>query len=151
MAAHMFIFYMGVTGDLTPPTCLSPFAAAAIAGSPPMATAWKAMRLGIVLYIVPFMFVSSPALLMVGSVPEIVLATLTAGVGIFCLAAALQGWLLRQAMPIERLILGGAAFALIVPGLYTDLAGLGLLGLALTLQTVRGRREGMRAVGAPLD
>ena len=53
MAAHMFIFYMGVTSDLTPPTCLSPFAAAAIAGSPPMATAWQAMRLGAVLFIVP--------------------------------------------------------------------------------------------------
>ena len=47
VAAHMFIFYMGVTGDLTPPTCLSPFAAASIAGSPPMATAWQAMRLGV--------------------------------------------------------------------------------------------------------
>ena len=67
MAAHMFIFYMGVTSDLTPPTCLSPFAAAAIAGSPPMATAWQAMRLGAVLFIVPFMFVYSPELLMIGS------------------------------------------------------------------------------------
>ena len=74
MAAHMFIFYMGVTSDLTPPTCLSPFAAAAIAGSPPMATAWQAMRLGAVLFIVPFMFVYQPALLMIGPWPEILLA-----------------------------------------------------------------------------
>jgi len=151
MAAHMFIFYMGVTGDLTPPTCLSPFAAAAIAGSPPMATAWQAMRLGVVLYIVPFMFVYSPALLMAGSPGEIALATLTAGVGIFCLAAGLQGWLRRAATPLERVLLFGAAFALISPGFYTDLAGVGLLVVALVLQTTRGRREAAHAVSASLD
>jgi TRAP transporter 4TM/12TM fusion protein len=151
LAAHMFIFYMGVTGDLTPPTCLSPFAAASIAGSPPMATAWQAMRMGAVLYIVPFMFVYSPALLMVGSVPEIVAATLTAGVGVFCLAAGLQGWLRRPATPIERALLVGAAVALISPGLYTDLAGGGLLGLVLFLQSTRARRDTAHAIPAPVD
>ncbi len=151
MAAHMFIFYMGVTSDLTPPTCLSPFAAAGIAGSPPMATAWQAMRLGAVLYIVPFMFVYSPALLATGSLPEIVLATLTAGLGIFCLAAGLQGWLRRLATPVERALLLGAAVALISPGLYTDLAGVGLLSFAFGLQVSRGRRETVHAVGASLD
>jgi TRAP-type uncharacterized transport system fused permease subunit len=151
MAAHMFIFYMGVTGDLTPPTCLSPFAAASIAGSRPMATAWQAMRLGVVLYIVPFMFVYSPALLMVGSADQIALATLTAGVGIFCLAAGLQGWLLRAVTPLERVLLLGAAGALISPGLYTDVAGAGLLVLVLVVQTLRGRRATPHAVGAPID
>jgi TRAP transporter 4TM/12TM fusion protein len=151
MAAHMFIFYMGVTGDLTPPTCLSPFAAASIAGSPPMATAWQAMRLGVVLYIVPFMFVYSPALLMVGSAGQIALATLTAGVGIFCLAAGLQGWLLRAATPLERVLLFGAAGALISPGVYTDITGVGLLVLVLVVQTLRGRRATLHAVGAPID
>jgi TRAP transporter 4TM/12TM fusion protein len=149
MAAHMFIFYMGVTGDLTPPTCLSPFAAAAIAGSPPMATAIRAMRLGAVLYIVPFMFVYSPALLAIGTLPEILLATLTAGTGIFCLAAGLQGWLLRATTPLERVLLLGAAVALIVPGLYTDLTGVGLLGLTLVIQSLRGRRQAARGAIAP--
>ncbi|MGH7389766.1 MAG: TRAP transporter permease [Candidatus Rokuibacteriota bacterium] len=150
MAAHMFIFYMGVTSDLTPPTCLSPFAAAGIAGSPPMATAWQAMRLGAVLYIVPFMFVYSPALLAMGSLPDILLATLTAGVGIFCLAAGLQGWLRRAATPIERALLLGGAAALISPGVYTDLAGVGLLAAAFGLQAARGRREAADAIGASL-
>jgi len=127
MAAHMFIFYMGVTGDLTPPTCLSPFAAAAIAEAPPMATAWRAMRMGAVLYIVPFMFVYSPGLLMAGTVADIALATATAGLGIFCLAAALQGWLRRGCTWLERGLLGAAAVALISPGLTTDLTGAGLL------------------------
>jgi TRAP transporter 4TM/12TM fusion protein len=151
MAAHMFILYMGVTSDLTPPTCLSPFAAAGIAGSPPMATAWQAMRLGAVLYIVPFMFVYSPSLLAMGSLPEILLATLTAGFGIFCLAAGLQGWLRRAATPVERALLLGAAAALISPGFVTDLTGLGLFALALVVQTLRGRRASPHALRASLD
>ncbi len=151
LAAHMFIFYMGVTGDLTPPTCLSPFAAASIAGSPPMATAFQAMRLGAVLYIVPFMFVYAPALLAIGTLPEILFATLTAGVGIVCLAGGLQGWLLRVATPVERLLLLGAAGTLIVPGLYTDLGGGGLLALALLSQTLRGRRQATGAIAPSLD
>ena len=105
MAAHMFIFYMGVTSDLTPPTCLSPFAAAAIAGSPPMATAWQAMRLGAVLFIVPFMFVYQPALLMIGSWSQILLSAGTAALGVVCLAAGLQGWLRRRATLVDRLLL----------------------------------------------
>ncbi|RPH74209.1 MAG: TRAP transporter fused permease subunit, partial [Candidatus Rokuibacteriota bacterium] len=105
MAAHMFIFYMGVTSDLTPPTCLSPFAAAAIAGSPPMATAWQAMRLGAVLFIVPFMFVYQPALLMIGPWPEILFAGGTAALGVICLAAGLQGWLRCPATLLDRLML----------------------------------------------
>ena len=151
LAAHMFIFYMGVTGDLTPPTCLSPFAAASIAGSPPMATALQAMRLGAVLYIVPFMLVYSPALLAIGTVPEILFATLTAAVGIFCLAAGLQGWLLRAATPLERALLLGAALALIVPGLYTNLIGIALLGTTLFLQTRRGRQRASHAIAPSLD
>jgi TRAP-type uncharacterized transport system fused permease subunit len=120
MAAHMFIFYMGVTSDLTPPTCLSPFAAAAIAGSPPMATAWQAMRLGAVLYIVPFMFVYSPELLMMGSWPVILLALARAALGVFCLAAALQGWMRCHATPAERAMLFLAAGLFIVPNVLAD-------------------------------
>jgi len=149
MAAHMFIFYMGVTSDLTPPTCLSPFAAAGIAGSPPMATAWQAMRLGAVLYIVPFMFVYSPALLAMGSLADIVVATAIAGLGVFCLAAGLQGWLLRAVTLPERVLLLGAAGTLIVPGLYTDLTGAGLLGLTLVIQSLRGRRQATSGAIAP--
>jgi TRAP transporter 4TM/12TM fusion protein len=134
LAAHMFIFYMGVTSDLTPPTCISPFAAAGIAGANPMQTALQAMRLGIVLYIVPFMFVYAPALLMMGSATEILLATTTALLGVTSLAIGLQGWCLTRANIAERSIFMCAALPLIVPGLYTDLAGLGLMGVGLASQ-----------------
>jgi TRAP transporter 4TM/12TM fusion protein len=151
MAAHMFIFYMGVTSDLTPPTCLSPFAAAAIAGSPPMATAWQAMRLGAVLFIVPFMFVYSPALLMLGSWPEILFAFARAGLGIFCLAAGLQGWLRRRATALERALLIAAGILLVVPNLMADAGGLLLLALAWGLQSVRRASEIAPAPAPSLD
>ena len=137
MAAHMFIFYMGVTSDLTPPTCLSPFAAAAIAGSPPMATAWQAMRLGAVLYIVPFMFVYSPELLMMGSWPVILLALARAALGVFCLAAALQGWMRCRTTPAERALLFAAAGLFIVPNVLADVAAVALLAAVYGLQWAR--------------
>ncbi|HEX9747595.1 MAG TPA: TRAP transporter permease [Methylomirabilota bacterium] len=151
MAAHMFIFYMGVTSDLTPPTCLSPFAAAAIAGSPPMATAWQAMRLGAVLFIVPFMFVYSPELLMLGSWPEILFAFARAALGVFCLAAGLQGWLRRRATALERALLVTAGILLVVPNLMADAGGLLLLALAWSLQSVRRASEIVPAPAPSLD
>ena len=151
MAAHMFIFYMGVTSDLTPPTCLSPFAAAAIAGSPPMATAWQAMRLGAVLFIVPFMFVYSPELLMIGSWPEIGLAFTRAAIGIFSLAAGLQGWLRCRATVLDRALLVTAGILFVVPNLVADAGGLILLALTWGLQSLRRASEIVPAPAASLD
>ncbi|MGQ0608989.1 MAG: TRAP transporter permease [Chloroflexota bacterium] len=148
MAAHMFIFYMGVTSDLTPPTCLSPFAAAAIAGSPPMATAWQAMRLGAVLFIVPFMFVYSPELLMMGTWPAIVIGVARAGIGVFCLAAGLQGWLRCRATLVERAMLILAAALFIVPNVVADVVGLLLLAGVYGLQSLR-RVPGIASAPAP--
>jgi TRAP-type uncharacterized transport system fused permease subunit len=88
---------------------------------------------------------------MAGTLPDIVLATATAGLGIFCLAAALQGWLLRGCTGLERALLGAAAVALISPGLYTDLTGAGLLVVTLALQSARARREPAHALSPSLD
>jgi TRAP transporter 4TM/12TM fusion protein len=151
MAAHMFIFYMGVTSDLTPPTCLSPFAAAAIAGSPPMATAWQSMRLGAVLFIVPFMFVYSPELLMIGPWPQILLSGGTAAVGVVCLAAGLQGWLRSRATLVDRALLLAAGFLFVVPWLVADVAGLVLLTIVYGLQWQRRVPEIAPAPVASLD
>ena len=151
MAAHMFIFYMGVTSDLTPPTCLSPFAAAAIAGSPPMATAWQAMRLGAVLFIVPFMFVYQPALLMMGPWTEILLALARAAIGVFCLAAGLQGWLRSRATRLDRALLIAASILFVVPSLMADAAALILLGLVWGRQSARRVPEIAPARAPSLD
>jgi TRAP transporter 4TM/12TM fusion protein len=151
MAAHMFIFYMGVTSDLTPPTCLSPFAAAAIAGSPPMATAWQSMRLGAVLFIVPFMFVYSPELLMIGPWPQILLSGGSAALGVICLAAGLQGWLRSRATLVDRALLLAAGFLFVVPWLIADVAGLVLLTIVYGLQWQRRAWEIASAPAASLD
>jgi TRAP transporter 4TM/12TM fusion protein len=151
MAAHMFIFYMGVTSDLTPPTCLSPFAAAAIAGSPPMATAWQAMRLGAVLFIVPFMFVYQPALLMLGPWSEILLAFTRATFGVFCLAAGLQGWLRCRATVFDRALLVTAGILFVTPNAIADVAALALLGLVWALQSFRRATGVAPAPAASLD
>jgi len=148
MAAHMFIFYMGVTSDLTPPTCLSPFAAAAIAGSPPMATAWQAMRLGVVLFIVPFMFVYSPELLLMGTWPRIALDFVRAALGVYCLAAGLQGWLRTRATPIDRSLLILAAGLFIVPSFLADVVAAMLLAFVYALQWLR-RSPGIAPATAP--
>jgi TRAP transporter 4TM/12TM fusion protein len=151
MAAHMFIFYMGVTSDLTPPTCLSPFAAAAIAGSPPMATAWQAMRLGAVLFIVPFMFVYQPALLLIGPWSQILLAGGTAALGVVCLAAGLQGWLRSPTTPVDRALLLVAGFLFVTPWALADVVALVLLGVTYALQGLRRAPEIAPASAAPLD
>jgi TRAP-type uncharacterized transport system fused permease subunit len=116
-----------------------------------MATAAQAMRLGAVLYVVPFMFVYSPALLAIGTLPEILSATLSAALGVFCLAAGLQGWLLRATTVPERALLIGGALALINPGLYTDLTGVALLGGALASQSLRARRQVTGATAPSLE
>jgi TRAP transporter 4TM/12TM fusion protein len=151
IAAHMFIFYMGVTSDLTPPTCLSPFAAASIAGAPPMAVAWQAMRLGAVLFIVPFMFVYSPALLMIGTWPEILISGGTAALGIVCLAAALQGWLRCRATLLHRALLLTAGFLFVLPRVTADVGGLVLLALVYGLQSLQRVPEITPARAASLD
>jgi TRAP-type uncharacterized transport system fused permease subunit len=92
------------------------------------------VKLGATGYIIPFMFVFAPSLLMIGDWHWILLALVTAVIGVTCLAASLHGYLLRDTLWWERLLLFGAAIALIKPGWQTDLLGLGLLGVALACQ-----------------
>ncbi|MDK2855499.1 MAG: hypothetical protein PWQ41_512 [Bacillota bacterium] len=131
MAAHMFILYFGVVADITPPVALAAYAGAGVAGANAMKTGWTAVQIGLAAFIVPFMFAYSPCLVLIGDVGEIVLASLTATVGVISLATAIQGWLLTHAAPWERLICLASALLLIKPGLVTDL--IGLAGLTAVL------------------
>ncbi|MGQ9676139.1 MAG: TRAP transporter permease [Chloroflexota bacterium] len=133
IAAHMFAFYFGVIALITPPVCAAAFAAAGIAGDNPMRVGFTAVRVGVAAYIVPFMFVYGPGLLMEGPPLGIALNLVTACIGVMCLAGGVQGWLLRRASYHERLILLAAAMALIDPGLVTDLVGLSLVTVAVLL------------------
>ncbi|HLT02659.1 MAG TPA: DUF3394 domain-containing protein, partial [Geminicoccaceae bacterium] len=99
-----------------------------------------AMKLAATGYIIPFMFVYGPSLLMLGSWDSVLMATLSAVIGVTILAAGLHGYLLQPAAWWERLVMVGAAFVLIKPGLATDAIGIGLLAVVLISQTFRGRQ-----------
>jgi TRAP transporter 4TM/12TM fusion protein len=115
MAAHLFAFYFGVVSTITPPVALASFAAAAIAGSKPMATAVESARIGIAKYLVPFAFVYNPSLLFEGPVWLTVISTGFALVGMWGLSVMLEGWYKgRINMPV-RIIVGLASIAMLFP------------------------------------
>ena len=130
-AAHMFAFYFAILSAITPPVALAVFAASALAKSDLWETGLAAVRAAAPAYIVPFMFIYEPALLMIGAWHTIALAVATASIGVVCLAASLHGWIFGPARLWQRVLFFGAALALIKPGLFTDLAGLAMIAVAV--------------------
>ena len=125
--AHMFVFYFACISAITPPVALAAYAGAAIAKAPPVEVGWIAMKLGIAGLVVPFAFVYGPSLLMVGGTGKIGLSVLTAAVGIYALAAAAQGWFGGKLSWPARALMLASSLLMIVPGLTTDLLGIGLM------------------------
>ena len=141
-AAHMFAFYFAILSAITPPVALAVYAAAGLAKANLWESGWAAVRVGAAGFIVPFMFIYEPALLMINGWAEwhlSLLAFVTATIGCICLAAGMFGYLLRETRVWERLFLLAAAVLLIKPGLITDLIGLGLLAGVLANQKFLGR------------
>jgi TRAP transporter 4TM/12TM fusion protein len=149
-AAHMFIFYYAVLSEVSPPTALSPFAAAAITGGDPYKTTLQCWKYTVPAFLVPFMFVLDPSglgLLLMGSAKGLAAAnwwsiaevTLTAAVGIAALAAGFQGWALVRTNVIERVLFVVAGFALVYPSSIADVIGFGGVVLALVMQAIRRR------------
>ena len=134
LAAHLFIFFFALVSDLTPPVAPGAFVAAGIAGADMMRTAWMACRLGLVVYILPYMFVYNNALLLKGELQDILLSAITAFIGVYALACGIQGYMLRPTRIHERILLFVAALALIKPGWMSDLVGLAILVSLLFLQ-----------------
>ncbi|MEW6533232.1 MAG: TRAP transporter fused permease subunit [Thermodesulfobacteriota bacterium] len=139
-AAHMFIFYYAVLSEVSPPTALSPFAAAALTGGDPFKTTMMAWKYTTVAFVVPFMFVLDPsghALLLKGeSLPQMLWVIATSFAGVFAFASAASGWLLRRSSRIERALLAIAGLCLVHPAIWTDMIGLALVSLAVLLQVV---------------
>jgi TRAP transporter 4TM/12TM fusion protein len=141
-AAHMFAFYFAILSAITPPVALAVFAAASLAKADMWDAGWAAMRIGAAGYIVPFMFVYEPALLMINGWAQwhvSALACVSAVLGCMCLAAGLHGYLVAAARMWERAVLVCAALLLIAPELISSLVGLGLLGLVIAVQLPRRR------------
>jgi TRAP-type uncharacterized transport system fused permease subunit len=155
-AAHMFIFYYAVLSEVSPPTALSPFAAAAITGGDPYRTTLQCWKYTVPAFLLPFMFVLDPigqGLLLTGSVKtlanaewgSIAMITLVAAGGIAAIAAGFQGWALRRANMLERVLFVVAGVALVVPGDWSNALGLGCALSALVLQWLRRDKSGARS------
>src|SRR5262245_22850895 len=155
-AAHMFIFYYAVLSEVSPPTALSPFAAAAITGGGPYRTTLQSWKYTAPAFLVPFMFVLDPSgtgLLLTGSMKtlanadwgSIAVVTLTAAVGIMALAGAFQGWLFKKTTVYERILLLIAGVVLVYPQTLYDALGFALVAIVLASQFLVKRREFSRA------
>ncbi|HEX6692186.1 MAG TPA: TRAP transporter fused permease subunit [Burkholderiales bacterium] len=145
-AAHMFSFYFAILSAITPPVALAVFAAAALAKCDQWTAGWAAMRVAAVAYIVPFMFVYEPALLMINGWAQwhvSLMALLSASFGCILLAAGMHGYLLTVARIWERALLVAAGLLLIAPEIISSLVGLALLGVVVAAQLPRRKTAGL--------
>ena len=148
-AAHMFIFYYAVLSEVSPPTALSPFAAAAITGGNPYKTTMMAWKYTLPTFLVPFMFTlhtDGAGLLLKGTWENIAWTSVTAAVGLAALAAGLSGWMLMKTTWLERGLLLAGGLVLVYPSLIQDVIGFVLIASAGSLQYFRRRAgETLRA------
>ncbi len=140
-AAHMFAFYFAVLSAITPPVALAVYAAAGIAKADLWTSGWAAVKIGAAGFIVPFMFIYEPALLMIGDWPAIVQAVLTASIGILLFAGGLHGYLVSAANLWQRALLIVAGLLLIDPGLATDIIGAALALVVIGAQWMSRRNS----------
>lgn len=136
LSAHMFIFMFASVGALTPPVAITAYTAAAIAKADANKTGFAAFRMGLVAYIIPFIFLLNPAILMIGTTGEVVSACITAIAGVFCLCAAVEGYMFKYWSVVSRVLLGAAALGMMIPGTVTDIAGIVLMVTAFVLDKV---------------
>jgi TRAP transporter 4TM/12TM fusion protein len=134
--AHMFVFYYAVISAITPPVALAAFAAAGISGTDPMKTSFQAFKIGLAAFIVPFMFFFSPELLLEsGTKGGIVIAVITALIGVYILSAAVQAWFFgKPASWYSRIMLLIAAIMFMLSGIPTDIIGLVLVASVVVIQ-----------------
>ena len=144
LVANMFIFYFGVVAQITPPVCLASFTAAGIAGASAWKTGWKAFTFAITGFIVPFMFVYRPALLLEGTGAEIVVAALMLLFATFCLAGCVSGYMFHDLKVWERVVLGAIAFLFILPMSISDVAGVVLGVIFLAYCYLAGKKQNSR-------
>ena len=134
IAAHLFIFYFGIISAITPPIMLAVFTASGIAESDPWRTGVTALNLAAAGFLVPYMFVYGPQLLLIGSPTTIAISAITAIIGILALSAGTQGYLYTAASYPERAALIVGAVVLIAPGLITDFIGFAIIAAVFLKQ-----------------
>jgi len=137
IAAHMFIFYFASVSSITPPVALASYAAAGISGASPSSVGWMAFRIGIAAYIVPYMMVYAPSLLLIGGISNIILVLVTSTIGIVFFAIGVQGFLFTKISLIERILFATGGFCLIKPGLFINTIGIIIVTSLLIIQKVK--------------
>lgn len=138
LAAHMFVFYFGIIADVTPPVALAAYAGSAISGGNPLRTGVSASKLAIAAFIIPYIFVLSPVILMVNATPLGLVQTLvTAIIGMVAVSSSLIGFMIANMNMVERIILFVGGILMIIPGAVTDVAGLAIIAACIFLQKRR--------------
>ena len=142
MAAHFFVFYFGIVADITPPVALAAYAGSAIAKADPMKTGFNATKLAIAAFIVPYIFAFSPQMLFVDVTGafQVVQICISALLGIFGIAAALNGHLYKKVPWYFRLLLVAGGLGMMIPGTLTDVVGLALVALVIVVQYWSAKR-----------
>ena len=142
MAAYMFVFYFGIAADLSPPVALAAYAGAGIAGADPMKTGFTAFKLALAGFLIPYIYVYNPMLLLIDYHPlEFGQAVVTAMIGVFLLAMATIGFYKAQMAWYLRILAMAGALLLLIPGTKTDLTGLAILAAIHVLQTMKAKKN----------
>ncbi|MBD1381016.1 TRAP transporter permease [Metabacillus arenae] len=135
LSAHLFVFYFGIIADITPPVALAAFAAAGVAGGEPIRTGITSSKLAIAAFIIPYMFVLSPELLMINTTwTEVIWVVFTAFTGMIAISAGVIGFWMRKVFIVERIVAVVAGLLLIYPGAISDYIGLGFFVALLAIQ-----------------
>ena len=148
LAANMFVFYFGIVADITPPVALAAYAGAAIAKAPPMKTALNATRLAIAAFIIPYIFAYNNAMIFVGDVTFLGVASIviSATLGMASIASGFMGYLIHDLKWYSRIALIVGGLLMVIPGTVTDLAGLAILIVILLIQKAENKKEKKAAV-----
>jgi TRAP transporter 4TM/12TM fusion protein len=142
IAAHMFTFYFGIVADITPPVALAAFAAAGIAKSKPIRTGVESTRLSVAAFMAPYIFVVSPALLLIDTTFfESIWVMFTSTIGMIGVGAGLIGYWMAKLNPFERILAFAGGILAVIPGIETDIAGIVLLGLVFGYSLYKSRKQ----------
>lgn len=151
VAAYFFVFYFGIVADITPPVALAAYAGSAIAKAPPMKTAFNATRLAIAAFVVPYIFAFSPVMLfefepntaMAMKIVESVLIVVTSLIGLFGIAAALNGFLYRPINPLFRVLMAAGGLCMMIPDHISDVVGLIVVGGVIVFQRMGAKKAAL--------
>ncbi len=142
ICASMFVFYFGIVADITPPVALAAYAGSAIAKADPMRTALNASKLAIAAFLIPYMFCLNPAMLLIDTnAAEFVIIIITSLVGMYAIAAGLEGYMLSSLSPILRIILIAAGLMLIYPGSLTDILGTAITAAVFLIEILHKKAK----------